>query len=140
MIQSNDKLSNPCFNDEAGQYLEAAGFIRSDRKFINDAIYFFKDGVGVIIYNDNVDFVQQHDGEPGQRNGEFKRFQSFTGISALTLFDWMMLFHITKVVTMREFMNSVIKEGVHFSTADLLGDLFKHFQVTEDKNAIPLGY
>lgn len=132
-MQIYDKKPNPCFCDAAGEYLEANGFVRSDRKIINDAIYFFKDGIGVVIYGDNADFMEQH-------SGELKRFAAHTGISSLTLFDWMLLLHITKVITIKTFMAAAKKEDPGITALDLVQSLFGHFKVTDDKDALPLNY
>lgn len=140
MLQSNNKKPNPCFCEDAGDYLEANGFIRADQKIINDAIYFFKDGVGVVIYGDNADFMLQHEAEPGQRNSEYKRFAAYTGISALKIFEWMLLLHISGIIPIKSFLHNVMKEGVQFGPKDLLQDLFSYFQVTDNIDALPLGY
>ena len=137
MANLNKKI-NPCFNTEVGEYLEANGF--TDMTEANeDRITYVGSDVSIIIKNDRVDIVQYYDGDD-DRLQDMKRIASYTGISSLSLFDWMLLLHISKVVPIKKFMAAVKKEEPGNTTLDMLQSLFSHFKITDDKNALPLGY
>jgi len=135
IIMANVKLSliNPNFYDEAGDYLLANGFNLE----INDgAFHFTKGPVGVYFKGDSADFLCLNEGEEGQRAYRLEPILQLTNICNIdTVFDWMLLFHVTRVVPLKKFIAEVRKTGV-----DPMRELMKHFQCTEDRNAVPTAY
>lgn len=88
--------------EEVADYLEANGYLRSNNKFFDTK--FIKDDKAVIIYADKVSFRNYSaDGnEP-----EFAEYASFEGINMLNTVDWIYLFHITGIITLKSFIKNV---------------------------------
>lgn len=128
--------------EEVSDYLEANGFRRADGSDRNShTTYFYKDDMLVVIKGDNIDFLLRHDEEPEQRTGGYSSIFQLCGISSIeTLFDFMLLFHITKAVPLHSFIKGAMKQGVAFRKDDFMDSIMKHFKVTDDHNAIPLNY
>lgn len=78
--------------DEVGEYLEANGYSFSEGKLVDNALYFLKDGKGVVIYGDNVDFMKNDD------ENHFVRYMSISGIGTLNIDKWKLLFQITDII------------------------------------------
>lgn len=136
-LNENSDLNNPLFIEEAGQYLELNGFHRRDSSRLpGQIVYFIKDDLLVEIYGDTVEFKYYH----GGANGVWKTFIKYDGIQYLNTEGWIWLFHITKVVSIKKFFTGVIKEGVSFRPSDILAPLLNHFKVTDNHQAVPLGY
>jgi hypothetical protein len=131
--------NNPCFLEEAGGYLVANGFARAERSHLNGNISFTKGDLRIIVYGDNVDFLTSDAGEPDQRNAHYSRYMAHTGIGDLDLFKWMLLFHIANVVPLKRFIEEARKvdlAGVEGFTVQI----FDHFGVTDNHNAVPVNY
>lgn len=102
---------NPHFCTQAADYLQANGFQMSDGNNVpdflrvNHTLYFFQNGNDkcLVIYGDNADFMIYDEGEPDQRASGYKRYMSLTGIISLSLFDWMLMFHIADLVRLNDF-------------------------------------
>lgn len=133
------KRQNPFFLVEAGEYLEANGYTRTEGEMVAGTIYFYKDGKAVMVYNDNVDFMITDDGEPDQRKPGYSRYMALTGISDLDLFKWMLLFHMADIVPLKQFIREARKEAAG-NVQDVFLQIFDHFRITENHNAVPLGY
>jgi hypothetical protein len=109
------KTINPDFNNEFGEYLEAAGFSEWESKLglsklgLN-VIYYFRNDLSVTFYNNTVEFAQFHDYEEDQRLSEWRIYNSFTGTDQLDLFKWQLLCHIVGVVTIQQMKNLAQKE------------------------------
>jgi hypothetical protein len=142
MTKLQNSIENPHFLQEAGEYLEANGYIKKEGSLVNGTIYFFKGDKGVVVYNDNVDFVIYDDGEPDQRRSGYTRYMQVTGISDLDLFKWMLLFHITDIVPMSQFIGRARKElsGDVAALNGVFVQLFDHFRVGENHNSVPVNY
>jgi hypothetical protein len=139
MIKVQQLIQNQCFLQEAGDYLEANGYSRKAGELVTGCLYFFNGTKAVMVYGDNVDFLIHDDGEPDQRSVGYRRYMAVTSISDLDLFKWMLLFHIADVVPLKQFM----KEAKREVPADVTGfmvQIFDHFRITENHNAVPLGY
>lgn len=121
---SQKSSQNHCFLEEAGDYLEANGYQRSEGKLVDNALYFLKDGNGVVIYGDNVDFMVSTEEEPGQRRAGFVRHMALAGIAGLDIFKWMLLFHVTDTVPLQGFIKTATKGKAQ---VDMLGELASHF-------------
>lgn len=134
------KNQSPLFSESASDYLEANGFLRSESKhFPGQVVYFLKDSIAIEVRNDSIEMKTFHptDQEEGSRwITDFK----FNGISRLDEFGWMLLFHITGAVPMRAFFRGLIQEGAYISHADLFNSIFQHFKVTDNHEAVPVGY
>lgn len=139
-VNKTRRPNNPLFVEEAGEYLIANGYIASDGVLNPNTTYYFKQGKGVVVFGDKVEFILHHDEEPMQRLEGYQRYMSFEGISELMIFDWMLLFHIADIVPLKQFIKGVIKEGVNVTADEILGPLFKHFRVTENREAVPENY
>lgn len=139
-VNISPKKKNPLFVEEAGDYLIANGYIASDGVLNPNTTYYFKQGKGVVVFGDKVEFLLHHDEEPMQRLEGYQRYMSFEGISELEIFDWMLLLHIADIVPLRQFIKGVIKEGVNVTADEILGPLFKHFKVTDDREAVIENY
>lgn len=138
-VNNIPKIINPHFLEEAGDYLVAAGYKPSDGQQLNNALYFFNGSKAVVVYHDHVDFMIYDEGGEGQRRAGYHPYMQFTGIDALDMFRWMLLFHIADVVPLRQFIKDVKKE----EPADITGfmvQIFDHFRATEDHNAVPVNY
>ncbi|HYF32546.1 MAG TPA: hypothetical protein VD993_15585 [Chitinophagaceae bacterium] len=95
---------NPNFKREFGDYLKANGYTLSNQpKHANDALYFFRNGQGVMITGDSIDFANFPDVATGQHK-TCSTYAAFTGISQLDTFGWMMLMHITGIIPLQQFM------------------------------------
>jgi hypothetical protein len=142
MIKVQQSSTNPCFLEEAGDYLVANGYSRKDGQHLNGCIYFFNGDKAIMVYNDNVDFMVYDDGEEGQRRAGYYRYKAHTGIADLDLFKWMLLFHIADIVPMQQFIQAARKEVPEKVAAlnDVFVQIFDHFRITENHNAVPLGY
>lgn len=142
MIKIKQTIENPCFLKEAGEYLEANGYTRKDGQRVSGTLYFFNGAKGVIVYNDNVDFVIHDDGEPDQRRPGYSRYMALTGISDLDMFKWMLAFHIADIVPMQHFIQAARKEVPADVAAlnSVFVTIFDHFKVTDDRNAVPVNY
>lgn len=130
------KVNNPFFLEEAGAYLEENGYERSNGAFLSNTIFFFKEGRGVAISNDNADFVTYTDGNPQQSLPLFNRYMALTGISGLTLFNWMLALHIADIVPIRTFLKSVQAEEPR---VDLVAELLSHFTQFGNR-PLPMSY
>lgn len=119
-----EKVTNPFFLEEAGEYLEANGYERTEHSFFSNVIFFRRGDRGIAVMGDNVDFLVFDEGEPEQRNAHFARCHSFTGISDLDLQKWIFLFHIADIVPLKEFVKQVRKEPDGEKQVE---DLFAHF-------------
>jgi hypothetical protein len=126
--------TNPFFLNEAGDYLEANGYTRKEGELVTGYTYFFKNGKGVVIYNDNVDFMIHHDEEHGQRKAGYSRYMQLSGIADLNIFKWMLLFHIADIVPLKEFIRETRAAQI---TADLFTDVLQHF-TTSEKSLFPV--
>lgn len=102
---------NPCFLEEAGEYLEANGYKRSEGSSLPGATYFFKKELGVVVYGDNADFIIYDEGEPDQRRECYRRYMCITDIARLDIFKWMLLFHISDTVPLQDFIKSIPAEN-----------------------------
>lgn len=141
MTKVQQSTTNPCFPEEAGEYLEANGYLRSEGDLVANTIYFTakKGDKAVVVYNDNVDFMVYDDGEEGQRRAHYSRYMAHTGIADLDIFKWMLLFHIADVVPMQQFIKEARKvepAGVN----EVFVQIFDHFRISENHNAVPIGY
>lgn len=139
MIKVQQTQQNKCFLQEAGDYLVANGYKQSEGSYVNGAMYFTKDDKSVIVYGDNVDFLIRDEGEPGQRKPSNSRYMAHTGIADLDLFKWMLLFHIADVVPMQQFISQARKE-VPAQVNEVFVQIFDHFRINENHNAVPIGY
>lgn len=133
MTKLNLSLINPNFLDEAGDYLIANGF-----KFKQEgrAFHFVKGDVGVFIMGDSADFLRLNEGEEFQRASRLEPILQVTRIGNIdNLFDWMLLLHVSDVIPINKFVAAVRRTGI-----DPIGDLMRHFRVTEDKDSVPVAY
>lgn len=119
--------------------MEANGYERMDAKFFTNSIYYVRGGIGVIIYNDKAEFMCRHDGDD-DRSAGYSQFAGFEGISQLKLFDWMLLFHITGVVTIRNFANRVKEEYPEEGPLAFMNSIMKHFQISDSPKSVPVAY
>lgn len=131
--------SNPNFCEEAGEYLEANGYEREDARFFTNSIYFMRGGIGVIIYNNKAEFMCRHDGDDDRKEG-YSQFAAFEGISQLELFDWMLLFHITGIVTLKSFVKNVKEQCPEEGPMAFMNSIMKHFQIADTPKSIPVAY
>jgi hypothetical protein len=90
----------------------------------DNTVVFSRFNTSVRIKNDTVEFVQYYDGDE-HTAPDFRTFATYTGIAAMGLMDWMMLLHITRVVTIQQFVK---KEQAKNPAVDLMADLFSYFQ------------
>ena len=120
------------YDKEAGQYLIANGFSHS-RMFgrTSNTHYFHKGDIGVVFYGDSADFVIK------SANG-LKRKMSLTCISSLNLFDWMLMFHVAKVVPLKSFIRSSANAGKDVHGA--MTQLFEHFRVMDNHESVTVDY
>lgn len=133
-MQMYKQIINPGFNSEAAEYIMANGFI--DATEAGDGrITFLSNDLSIIIKNDRVDFVQYFDGDD-DRLPDMKKFATYQGISSLGLFEWMLLLHISKVIPIKNFVKALKKEQPELTGAQMINDIFKHFQVS----ALPTSY
>jgi hypothetical protein len=99
----NDKI-NPNFKKEFGDYLEANGYVLSNKPtHPGAALYFFGHGQGVMITGDSIDFASFAE-QGSERSALCSTYATFTGISQLDTYGWMMLMHITGIVPLNQFM------------------------------------
>lgn len=129
MLKVQQTKQNHCFLDDK----------TSGTTYINGSIRFEKGGTAVIVYGDNVDFLTWNDGEPGQRAAGYSRYMAVTSIADLDLFKWMLLFHIADIVPLKDFIKEAQKECLD----DVRGftvQLFDHFRISENHNAVPVNY
>lgn len=99
-----EAIINPNFKKEFGEYLEANGYKLSNQPAnAEDALYFFRNGQGVMVTGDSIDFANFEDAKSGQAKS-CSTYAAFTGISKLDTFGWMMLMHITGIVPLQQFM------------------------------------
>lgn len=139
MIKVQQTKHNQFFLQEAGEYLEANGYTTTGSSYINGSIRFEKGNTAVIVYGDNIDFLTWNDGEPGQRAAGYSRYMAVTSIADLDIFKWMLLFHIADVVHLQQF----IKEARRQDPGDIDGftvQVFDHFRVNDNHNAVPINY
>lgn len=137
----NSNMQSPFFNIEAGDYLEANGYLRRDGDLVPNTIYFTakKGDKALVVYNDNVDFMVYDDGEEGQRLPGYSRYMAHTGIADLDIFKCMLLFHIADVVPMQQFIKEAKKvepTGVN----EVFVQIFDHFRITDNHNSVPVCY
>lgn len=135
MTKVKNNSTNPHFLREAGDYLVANGYTRTDGELVTNTLYFYNGQRAVVVYNDHVDFMIYHDEEKGQRRAGYHQYHSFTSIGDLDLFKWMLLFHITEVVPMEQFMPREKREVSEGGPGFLL-QVFEHFRT--DK--VPVNY
>lgn len=126
-------ISNNHFCKEAGEYLEAHGFIRTD-DHRNQMIQYRSECFRVVVYGDSADFTKR------DASGHYALLSTRTQIDRYKIFDWMLVFHADGVVPLRSFIHQVMKEGVVFSAEEVLKGVFQHFQVTDDREAVPVNY
>ena len=101
---SNNSGVNPNFKKEFGEYLEANGYALSNQPaHPGDALYFFRNGQGVMIIGDSIDFASFKE-QDSDKFPSCSTYAAFTGISRLDTYGWMMLMHITGVVPLSQFM------------------------------------
>lgn len=128
------------FLEEAGEYLEAHGFRRADSPAApGSATYYLNGSKAVEIRGNKLEVAYYHPGDD-DRKGEFRTLHTFTGIEQLDLFGFMLLFHLTGVATIRQLAKGAMQEGVRFNPDVVLNELFAHFKVTEDREAVPMNY
>lgn len=134
------KVENSLLPEMASDYLEANGFRRSESKhFPGQLVFFLKDSMLVEIRNDLIEIKSYHPGTT-EEGGRWITETLFKGISSLDHFGWMLLFHITDVVPLRVFLRGLVREGAYMSKEDLFNSIFEHFKVTENHEAVPVGY
>lgn len=88
---------------EASQYLEANGFRKKEGKLIEKAIFYLKDGNGVALFNDRMEFYKQ------DKSREFVKQMTIQLDAELDTFKWMLLLHATDTVPIKKFAK-VVKE------------------------------
>lgn len=141
MAKVSIQIKNPNFCADAAEYLIKNGYEMKEGSMVNNALYFFKDGKAVVVYGDNVDFMLHDAGEPEQRQQGYKRTMAITSISELSLFDWMLMFHVAQIITLRDFIKLCVKSGVRNSTEELFRDMLTHFQIVENSHkSLPICY
>ena len=135
-VNNIPKTINPHFLEEAGDYLVATGYKRMDGQ---TTLTFSNGNKAVMILGDNADFMIYDDGEDGQRRARFHRYMQFSGIDGLDMFKWMLLFHITDIVPMQQFVQKEKKEA----PADVTGfmvQINEYFRIGDNKDAVPINY
>lgn len=124
-MQRNKKFLkvNPPMLVDAGDYLIANGF----EEHIGSAgkIIFVKDDMHIFIENDCASFLIYQMEDTGQRSAHYDTFQSHTGISNFNLFDWMLVFHITRAVPLKKFIQKA-KQDLR-DPNELLDQVYNHF-------------
>jgi hypothetical protein len=134
MLKVQQTKQNECFLKEAGDYLVANGYTTSVSQF-NGSIKFVKDDKTVMVFGDNIDFLTWD----GDRKPRLKLYMAVTNIADLDIFKWMLLFHIADVVPLKQFLNEAKKECLD----DVQGfsvQIFDHFRVVDNHNAVPVNY
>jgi hypothetical protein len=114
---------NPNYKDAFGDYLVANGFKEGNKSPYSDTLYFFKNDAGVMISGDAVDVGQFNPTIDGVRQPGCIIHATFTGISRLDEFSWMLLMHITGAVPLKEFVKNASNAGV----TNLLGNISRVF-------------
>lgn len=105
----NTKLSNgisynnPMMAEEYAEYLIANGF---HCYVMGDTLNFINGDKQIAIRHDTCDCFVFHPKEHGQENDKWVFDQSYTGISHLNLFGWMMLMHLMQVLTIKRFLSN----------------------------------
>jgi hypothetical protein len=128
-----NKETNPHFLEAAGKYLEANGYTRSEAACFSRTIFFYKEGKGVAILNDNADFVYYEKANPEVSLPVFRRYMALTSIGGLDIFKWKLLFHIADLVPIKPALLSGTP------TIDPVSQIFAHFNLLNRK-AIPTAY
>lgn len=131
--------ANPHFLQDAADYLVANGYTMEEGRIATDAVMFLKGDLAVAVYGDNADFLRINPKEERSR-GQFTRVHAFTGIDGLEIFEWMLLFHVTSTVPLKQFIRQVKKESsgqIH----PLFQEIFeRHFRIGTNHDAVPLNY
>lgn len=122
-----NKLLNPNYNEEFGDYLVANGFAQTH---FGDPAHFSKEGKMVMISGDCVD-VANVGGEK-----MIDGYATFRGISTLTLLDFQFLMHVMKVVTIPQFVRNV--KAAEKSSPDFFKILFKESGLVADEKRYPV--
>lgn len=105
-------MSDLLCTEEAAAYLEANGYTRLPQK--GTKTDFIKGDTAVAIDADSITVLTLDDGEPGQRRPGYVQLARLSGLGTIkTFFDWTLLFHALKIVTLKEFINNVKNENDH---------------------------
>jgi hypothetical protein len=104
-------------NPEFADYLTANGYRESNVTKSENTTYFFKDDLGVMVSGDSVDVGMY------RSTGGCKLLHSFTGISTLETFDFILLMHITGAVPLKEFFKNAKVESP--AMKQLIGNVSK---------------
>lgn len=68
-MKAENGTINPNFKKEFGDYLEANGYSLSNQpRHAGDALYFFRNGQGVMITGDSIDFASFQEGSGQARS------------------------------------------------------------------------
>lgn len=126
---------NPYFKAEFSEYLEAAGYQRSEFT-TRSRIQFQKDDRVVVIFNDHVDIMILTEEEPHERHACLSKYMSFSGLSQLDMFKWILLMHVTNVVPLKHLLAAAKKDSGRLP--DILEEIierhFGHFGIPADQH------
>lgn len=123
----NNSNYNPAFPQEVSDYLEAHGFRTGHGVKHPNRIYFFKNDMTIAMRGDTLDFLIFNDEEPDQRIADYSVHASFRHTASMTFTDFVLLFHITGFVPMKEFIACVKKIN-----PDAVVELIKEFSAEHD--------
>jgi hypothetical protein len=124
MAKITSKIQNPFFSEDMAGYLEENGFYKSSRTIAGTM--FIKDDRAVLINGDKASFRVFDEGEESRRQAEFSEFASFEGIDCLDTNGWIMLLHVTGIITIREFKNNVMRLNKQLPTVVQMAEEFSN--------------
>lgn len=127
---------SPFFPESAGEYLELNGWEPgAGSEFVGQ--YYIKGDEMITLQVNFIQFLTHQDEANGQKAGYSIR-HSFSGIGDLSEFNWMLLFHITGAVPLRQFVKVARKESqIHPLFEEIL---HRHFRIGQSHDSIPENY
>lgn len=123
----NNSNYNPAFPQDVSDYLEAHGFKTGCGIKFHNRIYFFKNDMIVVLKGDTIDFLIFNDEEKDKRIADYSVHASFRHTASLSFTDFVLLFHITGFIPIKQFINCVKR-----TNPEAVVQLIKEFSAEHD--------
>ena len=107
----NGFASAKLFSNEKADYLTSNGFMAAQGDGYTKGVYYFMNREHAIeVKGDTIEFRIYNAGEDEQRTPGYELFNKFEGVSALSIFDFMLLCQVMGFIKLKDFVQQVKKE------------------------------
>ena len=95
------KLHNPFFSDEFRDYLIANDFKEADELSASRKILFYKEKIAIEVISNKIIVYEEYQDESSSQP-VYAQTGNYEGLAGLRIFEFMLLMHITRAVTLNQ--------------------------------------